>query len=421
MAHRRALAAERQRESFWALPAVLVICGVVLAVLTVQARLLGLPRSWLAGVPVSTGEAAGLLGIVASATLTFLGVVFTLTLVALQLASSQLSPRVLRTFVRSGVTKLAFGLLLATFAFSVAFLILEGGRHEADSRGVTAAMILVAASVAVFVVFVARIMRLLQVAWVITTVAGETRAAVLRCYPPAGGYQQAELPEAPGPSITIRLPAGHWGRNGTLGVVQAVDRARMCTLASRHGCVLQLLVRVGEYVPAGSAVVAAHGSAPPAGEVLRAISLGRVRTLYQDPAFGLRQLVDIAIQALSPAVNQPTTAVQVIDRLEDILLHIAAVPDRAGRYADQAGLVRFVEPVMSWDDHLDLAFTEITDYGRSSVQVVRRLAAAYDALAAAVGAERRAPLRARRTALLDQASRLCLAPGRLEPDPMGLG
>lgn len=422
-AYRRAWARERLREGFWAVPALFLVCGALLALLTVQARHLGVPASWLGGVPVDPGEASGLLGIIASSTLTFLGVVFTLTLVALQLASSQLSPRVLRMFVRSGVTKLAFGILLATFSYSVAFLVLEGGRgREADSRGVTVAMALVAASLAVFVAFVARTMKLLQVAWVITGVAEETRAAVRRCFPDAGAYVLAAAPDLSGQASTICLPeARRWGRRNSLGVVQGVDHGRLAELARRHDCVLQLLVRIGEYLPARSAVVAAHGGVPSARSVLGAISMGRVRMVYQDPAFGLRQLVDIAIQALSPAVNQPTTAVQVIDRLEDLMLHVVRTADWTGMYADGTGRVRFAEPALSWEACLDLAFTEITDYGASSTQVVRRLIAAYDALEAAAAGQRKSGLAARRTALLRQAGQQGLSLSLLHADALGLG
>src|SRR5271166_4964685 len=143
--------AEQLRERFWVIPALLGLVGVASAVATVHAPRLGIPATWLSGVPVDPGETTGLLGIIASSTLTFLGVVFTLTLVALQLASSQLSPRVLRLFVRSGVTKVTFGILLATFSYSVAFLALNGGRmHEADSRGLTVAVAFVSASLVSF-------------------------------------------------------------------------------------------------------------------------------------------------------------------------------------------------------------------------------------------------------------------------------
>jgi uncharacterized membrane protein len=417
--YRLAWARERLQDTFWPIPALFLAAGGLLAAATVYAPSLGLTGLFPAGPDVDNGEAASVLGIIASATLTFLGVVFTLTLVALQLASSQASPRVLRTFLRSGITKLAFGLLMATFAYSVAFLVLAGGRHhEPDSRGLTVAVLLVGASLLVFLGYVAATMRLLQVAWVITTVTGKTHAAIAAHYPPATAYQQARAPELAGRLSNVAL-SGRRRRAG--GVLQGVDHHRLVRLARQHDCVLRLLVRIGEFVPAGSEIVTAQGGAPASGQVLAGLNLGRTRTLYQDPSYGLRQLVDIAAQALSPAVNQPTTAVQVIDRLEDLLLRIGTGTLLTGYYADEAGQVRFVEPVMSWGDYLDLAFTEITSYGAGSPQVVRRLLAAYQALEQRLAPGLAQAVRARHEELLTLASRQGVGAELARPDAMGLG
>jgi uncharacterized membrane protein len=423
--YRLAWARERFADSFWPVPILFLIAGGLIAAATVYAPGLGLTEVLPGGPPVASGEAASVLGIIASATLTFLGVVFTLTLVALQLASSQASPRVLRTFIRSGVTKLAFGVLLATFAYSVAFLVLAGGHgHEPESRGLAVAVILVAASLLVFVGYVASTMRLLQVAWVISDVASRTLRSIRFNYPVPGRYELVSAPDLGRPQRAIVLT----GRGQTAGVLQGIDHDRLIRFAQRHDCVLRLLVRIGEYVPAGSDVVIAYqpGDGGPdraaALRVIRAgLDLGRSRTLYQDPAYGIRQLVDNAIQALSPAVNQPTTAVQVIDRLADLLRRIAASPGLTGYYADGAGQVRFIEPVMSWDDCLDLAFTEITSYGAGSAQVTRRLLSAYDVIESGLRPELRRGLQARRDALLRQAAGLGLAAAFLRPDPLGLG
>jgi uncharacterized membrane protein len=417
--YRLAWTRERLQDTFWPLPALCLILGALLAAGTVYAPGLGLKPLLPGGPRVDTGEAASVLGIIASATLTFLGVVFTLTLVALQLASSQASPRVLRTFIRSGITKLTFGLLLATFAYSVAFLVLAGGRgHEPESRGLAVAVLLVAASLLVFLAYVAKTMRLLQVALVITDVAATTRAAIAKHRPPARAYRPASPPELGGRQLSIALPERR--RRGA-GVLQGVDHFRLVRLAQQHGCVLRLLVRIGEYVPAGAQVVIAYGGAPQPRRVTAGLNLGSSRTLYQDPAYGLRQLADIAIQALSPAVNQPTTAVQVIDRLEDLMLRIARRPLRTGYYADPAGQVRFVEPAMSWDDFLDLAFSEITSYGAGSAQVVRRLLAAYAVLEQGVPVGLRPAVQARREQLLQQAADQGAPSALARPDALGLG
>jgi uncharacterized membrane protein len=210
-------------------------------------------------------------------------------------------------------------------------------------------------------------------------------------------------------------------------VLQGVDHRR---LAERHECVLQLLVRAGEYVPAGGAVIAVHPGpggraggpgAPPRAAILAGLSLGRTRTVYQDPSFGLRQLADIAIQALSPAISQPTTAVHVIDRMGDVMLRIGQRPDRSGSYADPAGRIRLREPVMAWDEVLDLAFSEITTYGAGSAQVTRRLLAVYDALEAALPARRRPAVAMRRAALLRESADRGVPQAGRYADVMGLG
>jgi uncharacterized membrane protein len=415
-------AAEWMRERFWVIPSVLLAAGTGLAVLTAEGGAL-----WhsLGGLPADASWGSGFLESIAGATLTFLGVVFTLTLVSLQLASSQLSPRVIRTFVRSGITRVAFGTLLAAFAYSVTALVLSHGRSgPATSRAVDVAAVLVAVSLVVFLRYVASMMELLQVVDVISAVARETKAAVAASWLPPPACRAAAAPARSDSPALLRLPAAGRRRRPASGRVLGVDHARLADLARRHRCVIELTVRMGEFVPPGGIFAAVHqdaGQPVAAAEVAAAVNFGRGRTLYQDPAFGLRQLADIAAQALSPAVNQPTTAVLVIDSLEDVLLQIARGPRHSGCYTDRDGTVRLVKPLPGWEECLDLAFTEITVYGATSPQVARRLLAAYAALEAAADPARRAGLTARREELSRQLASDGTAQQALRPDPMGLG
>ena len=382
-------AAEWVRERFWVIPAVLLALGTGLAVLTAEGGAL-----WhsLGGLPADASWASGFLESITGATLTFLGVVFTLTLVSLQLASSQLSPRVIRTFVRSGITRVAFGTLLAAFAYSVTALVLSHGRSgPAASRAVDVAAVLVAVSLVVFLRYVACMMELLQVVDVIAAVARETKAAIAASWLPSPAGRPAAAPARSDSPALLRRPAAGRGRRRASGRVLGARQA----------------------VPVPEPVSAA--------EVAAAVNFGRGRTLYQDPAFGLRQLADIAAQALSPAVNQPTTAVLVIDSLEDVLLQIASSPRQSGCYTDRDGTLRLVKPLPGWEDCLDLAFTEITVYGAASPQVARRLLAAYAALEAAAGPARRAGVTARREELARQLASDGTAQQALRPDLMGLG
>ena len=423
-------AAEWVRGRFWVVPAVLLAFGTGLAVLIAVGP--GALGGW-GGFPADASWSSGFLENIAAATLTFLGVVFTLTLVALQLASSQLSPRVIRTFVRSSITRVAFGTQLAAFSYAVTALVISHGRSgQAASRAVIAAAALVAVSLVVFLRYVASMMELLQVVDVIAAVARETRAAVAASWLPSPASRLAAAPARSASPALLRLPPGRGRRGGAPGRLLGVDHARLAELARRHDCVIELTVRMGEFVPSGGAFAAVHHGAADheagssrqpltAAAVAAGINFGRGRTLYQDPAFGLRQLADIAAQALSPAVNQPTTAVLVIDSLEDVLLQIARSPRQSGCYTDRDGTVRLVKPLPGWEDCLDLAFTEITVYGAGSPQVARRLLAAYATLEAAADHARRAGV----TALREELSRQLASDGTvqqaLRADPMGLG
>jgi uncharacterized membrane protein len=159
--------------------------------------------------------------------------------------------------------------------------------------------------------------------------------------------------------------------------------------------------------------------------VLRSVSVGRERTLYQDPAYGLRQLVDIAAQSLSPALNAPTTATQVIDRLTDLLPRIAAAPDPTGLFADAEGRLRVAVPVIRWPQMVQLAFTEIRVFGARSPQVVRRTLAALETLLDRVPPERRPPLERERRLLLAAARATAASEAErdeaVNPDDLGLG
>jgi uncharacterized membrane protein len=291
---------------------------------------------------------------------------------------------------------------------------------------VTLGVLFVLASLIVFVVYVTATMRLLQVSWVVTAVAEETRRALGRNRPVAASYLSAAAPQVDQDPRLVRLKGERDdGSEGQFGVILGVDRGRLVQLAQRYDCVLQFLPRVGEYLPIGTDLVAVHGGdGPPDDAVRGCVHLGRSRTMYQDPLYGIRQLVDVASQALSPAVNQPTTAVVVIDRLEELLLRIGRRPQPTGFIVDSGGVVRLIHPEPTWAETIDLAFTEIAIYGASSPAVMRRLAATYDRLHQAVPFDLRVDV-ARHLALLEPLAGGAIQPehhmATPRPDPLGLG
>ena len=302
---------------------------------------------------------------IATALLTFTGVVFSITLVALQMASTQYSPRVLRTFVRKPVTKLALSTFIATFVYSLTLLSRLGtttAAHTVPQGAVGLAYLLVMASVLVFVVFVHSTVRSIRVSYVIQAVFVETLQAVDTMFAPASVYREAHEPG-------LRSPRRGLASNVD-AVLDGVDAHRLVEVARQRGCVLRLCVPVGTYLTRGADLIEVHGGTEPeTKEIIGTLDCSAVRTLYQDPCYGVRQLVDIAIRALSPAINDPTTTVQVLDRLHGTMSAIADRPDPSGHFVDTSGVVRLVVPEPGWDRVLGLAFTEIGLYGAGAPQI----------------------------------------------------
>jgi uncharacterized membrane protein len=176
--------------------------------------------------------------------------------------------------------------------------------------------------------------------------------------------------------------------------VQAIDIARLVTLAERTRAVIEVGAAVGDTLAASMPLMVVRGYRVPISERLlrAAIELGDERTFEQDPKYALRLLVDIAIKALSPAINDPTTAVQALDQIGDLLLRLSRRQLDIGVFRDAGGAVRVVIPFPSWDDFLRLAFDEICAYGASSIQVMRRMNALLNALVRALPEPRRAAL-----------------------------
>jgi len=185
--------------------------------------------------------------------------------------------------------------------------------------------------------------------------------------------------------------------------------------------------RVGEYVSQGTTVFeVVGGDAGSAEDVFtELVDLGRERTLYQDPLYGIRQLVDTATQALSPAINATTTAVQALDRLIDLVRRIGRSPSPTGFVCDASDTVRFVYPVLTWPDVIELAFVEIRQFGSGATQITRRLLAGFDELLRDLPEDRHAAIRAQREAVTHRVEQMSTNSGdmvtALRPDSMGLG
>ncbi|MET9572348.1 DUF2254 domain-containing protein [Streptomyces virginiae] len=407
------------KASLWIVPLLGLLLGVLLAEWAVSVDTSGLPAGWRYSAPTATGVLTAIVG----AMIALLGFVVTIGVLVVQQATGTLSPRYMRLWYRDRLQKAVLATFTGTFSFSFALL----RTIEADSVpdiGVTLAGAAVSVSLLLLLVYLNRFthnLRPVAIAELVgrmgETVLARGEAAVLGAAPRGG----EAVPAADGgPVAYVRSERG--------GVIQACHAGRLTALAARHDCVLVLTRLVGDYVPPGAVVVEVHGgsSAPDPRRVTGLIAFGSERTIEQDPAFALRVLVDIAVRALSPAVNDPTTAVQVLNHIE-AFLHTVGRTGLRDCYVlgDPHGTPRLVVQGRDWEDYLQLAVTEIREYGTSSVQVCRRLGALLEGLLHAVPAVSRPAVDTELSLLRESVDRAYTDPARRTlartTDPQGIG
>ncbi|MCT4357046.1 DUF2254 domain-containing protein [Streptomyces sp. Je 1-79] len=406
------------KASLWIVPMFGLVLGALLAELAVTADSVDWPPS---GWRYSATTASGVLSAIVGAMVALLGFVVTIGVLVVQQATGTLSPRYMRLWYRDRLQKAVLATFTGTFAF--AFSLLRS--VETDSvpdLGVTLAGVAVAVSLVLLLIYLNRFthsLRPVAIAELVTRM-GEavftSGTAAIRDAAPRGG---ATVP-SDGPVLRVRTARG--------GAIQAFDVAGLVAEAARHDCVFVVTRLIGDFAPPGTVLVEVHGgrSRPDPDRVTGLVALGAERTIEQDPAFALRVLVDIAIRALSPAVNDPTTAVQVVNYIESFLHTVGGTP-LPGRYvlADRQERARLVLPGRDWESFLQLAVCEIRDYGASSVQVCRRLRAMLDGLLDTLPSSQHAAVRAEISLLEESIEREFTDPARRaiarQPDHQGIG
>jgi len=360
----------RISERFWALP---LLCALSALGLGVGLGRLDDALDTSFTLPFLFGGgpegARALLSAIITSMISFTGLVFSITIVVLQLTSSQFSPRVLRTFLRDRFNQLALGVFVATFVYALVVLRAVRGTAQVDpfvpQLAVTVAFLFVLVSVGVFLGYINHIAESIRAATIIARIGKDTRGLLERRYPPdSANAARRLLPEGP----VHEVPAGE------PGVVQRVDDEALTRIAEERDLTICVLRAVGEFVPAGASLLEVHGKDPGDTERLScAIELGNERTLDQDVGFGFRQLVDIAERALSPGVNDPSTAVQVIDQLHDLLRRLATRPLPPRQSFTDDGRLAVDVPGPSFGDYLGLAIDEIDRWGADAERVQHRI------------------------------------------------
>jgi uncharacterized membrane protein len=365
-----------RRSRLWVVPTVGAAAAVLLAALT-----LSLDRFVVSGgapFPVfssSPSTARTTLSLIATSIATLTALVLTIIAVVIQLATQALSPRAVRTFLQDAPSHLTIGTFVATFTFVLVVLNQFGTVWAVETEmiasiSITVAFVLAVVSLGMFISYVDHIVHQARVTSIIDRIGNETRRAI-RLYRGDGEGRATVRGEVPDrePDCVLRSPQH--------GMLLEIDYEGLIEEASRLDLVIVMLPAVGDFIPTGGRLFAVYGErAADADRLLSKVSMDAERSIAQDIPFGFRLLIDIAERALSPGVNDPTTATQVIDQMHDLLLMLGHCDLTDGWHADRAGVARLHVKEADWDLFVALAFEEIRQHGAGSLQVVRRLRAA---------------------------------------------
>lgn len=399
-------------DQFWLRPGLIVLGCLGLAQAAVwleTARIAGYDASspnanW--GYSGGAQGARALLGAVASSTIGVAGTTFSITIAALTLASGQMGPRLLRNFTRDARNQIVLGIFLGTFAY--ALMVLRTVRTVQESPfvphlAISGAIALALLSIATLVWFVHHIATGINVETVVDAVHGDLRDAVdARTLNAADSQPPAEVPRGAPVAPT----------DG--GYLQALDVDGLADWAHEHGVVIALRVRPGHYVPSGFPVAYISAGVEEAGDaVRRTLTFGRRPAALQDLEYSIRQLVEIAVRALSPGINDPMTAGSVVDHLGDALCLVAPRHLPTGAVVRE-GRVVLVHPVTDYDGLCDAMLHMIRQNAAGSVHVLARM---LDVLARVSEVER---LTDRVAALARHADLVIAAARRDVPDPNDL-
>lgn len=391
---------------FWVLPMTFVLVATVVGALlpeweqTVDEHL---PFVFQGG----ADGARGMLSTIAGAMISVTGLVFSITMVVIQLASSQFSPRVLTDFLSSRITQATLGIFAATFTYALTVLRSVQGSSGEESFvpqiSVTVGFLLVLASVGTFLAFIQHITTSIQVSSIVSHLGDSTVDVVDRYFPaadePAALRPQPAWDPSPAEPQLVLEAQEH-------GYVVEVAHRRLVDWAVEHDAVVEVLLPVGRFVTEGTPALRIRGlplpqrelvldadAADPTGDgthaelarrhdldaVRRCVVVEQDRVFNQDPALGVRKLVDIGERALSPGINDPTTASQVTDEIHRILRLLVTRRDLPG-VLEHEGRVRLVHRPQRVSELVDLSLEELLHYAKESLQVPRRVGDVVDAL-----------------------------------------
>lgn len=322
----------------------------------------------------STEGARAVASIIAAAMLSFVVLFFSVLLLTVQIASSTLTPRVISRPFRSRTLKASLGLFVFTLIYSMA-VVTRGIEGNIGHLATAMVIVLTVISICVFLYVVEHVSKQLRPVTVMADIASDGLQVIKAVYPLM--FEQHGVLEEQSKEAFLGVPSRVILHEGKPGIVLAFDVGTLVDVATRGACTIEVVPQVGDFVATDDPVFRLYGvgTAIASKELLKHIALDRERTLEQDPAFAFRIIVDIASKALSPAINDPTTAVLALDQIENLLRQVGLRRLDTGLVHDSAGQLRLVYRTPDWEDFVGLAVTEIRQFGANSTQVVRRMRA----------------------------------------------
>jgi uncharacterized membrane protein len=380
---------DEMRASLWFVPALSVLGAIALAVALIEVDTLvnvELLRRWPRLFGAGAEGSRGMLVAIAGTVMTAVSVTFSLTIVALSQASSQYTPRILRNFMRHPTNQLALGVLTGTFAYCLVVLRTVRGGDEGQfvpSLAVLFSFALALLCIGVLIFFIHHTAVSIQATQIISAVSAETIAAIDHLFPDELGAEAGEEQQPTDDSLAGR---DWWPVPATqTGYIQFVDSDALLHLAQEREVVLRMELGVGEFAITDTPLAYVAMSSAPDEETVRALNavytISRYRTVEQDAGFGVRQIVDIALKALSPGINDSTTAVTCIDYLTAILVRLAQRRIAAThRYAD--GQLRVIAVGPTFERLLNLVCAQIRENAAGNFAVLSRLLRCLEVVAA---------------------------------------
>jgi len=377
------------RSSFWFVPSLIVVASIGFAVAIIETDSSGTDR-WLGQWPRLFGAGAegarGMMSTIAGSMMTVVGVTFSMILVVLALASSQYTSRILRNFIRNRVTQVVLGIFAGIFTYCLIVLRTIRGGDEGSfvpSLAVFFGFVLALGGVAALMFFIHHIASSIEASSIIASVARETIAAIDRMFPERLGEGPGEDEDDPTP----RPPAERNWRAVPAkesGYIQSVNNEALMRLARDRKTIVWMEHGIGDFVVQNTTLASLALEDPPDQETTAALqaafSISRHRTVEQDAAFGIRQIVDVALKALSPGIIDTTTAVMCVDYLTTILARLAPRKIPSSR-RDENGELRVIAKGPSFKGLLAESFDQIRSIAKGDVAILSRMLDAFQTLA----------------------------------------